>query len=103
MHAREREGIVTAGAEAEALLKEIKEKLLAVRDPKNNLPPITRVDFATDAYQGPYAHDGPDALVGYNRGYRAGWPTILGSLPPDILEANTDPCGGDHCMNSRLV
>src|SRR5438094_5375328 len=103
MHAREREGIVTPGAEADSLLKEIREKLLAVRDPKNNLPVITRVDFATDAYQGPYAHDGPDALVGYNRGYRAGWKTILGAFPPDILEDNTNPWSGDHCMDYTLV
>ncbi len=33
---REREGIVEPGAAADALLKEIKEKLLAVRDPQNN-------------------------------------------------------------------
>ncbi len=103
MHARERQGIVTPGAEADALLKEIREKLLAVRDPKNNLPVITRVDFAADAYQGPYAHDGPDALVGYNRGYRAGWKTILGAFPPDILEDNTNAWSGDHCMDYTLV
>ena len=103
MHAREREGIVTPGGEAEALLKEIREKLLAVRDPKNNLPVITRVDFATDAYQGPYAHDGPDALVGYNRGYRAGWKTILGAFPPEVLEDNTNAWSGDHCMDYTLV
>jgi predicted AlkP superfamily phosphohydrolase/phosphomutase len=103
MHAREREGIVTAGAEADSLLKEIRQKLLAVRDPKNNLPVITRVDFATDAYQGPHAHDGPDALVGYNRGYRAGWKTILGAFPPEVLEDNTNPWSGDHCMDYTLV
>ena len=103
MHAREREGIVTPGAEADALLKEIREKLLAVRDPKNNLPVITRVDFAADAYQGPYAHDGPDALVGYNRGYRAGWKTILGAFPPEVLEDNTNAWSGDHCMDYTLV
>jgi len=103
MHARERQGIVTPGAEADALLKEIREKLLAVRDPKNNLPVITRVDFAADAYQGPYAHDGPDALVGYNRGYRAGWKTILGAFPPDVLEDNTNAWSGDHCMDYTLV
>jgi len=103
MHAREREGIVTPGAEADALLKEIKEKLLAVRDPKNNLPVITRVDFAADVYQGPYTHDGPDALVGYNRGYRAGWKTILGAFPPEVLEDNTNAWGGDHCMDYTLV
>jgi predicted AlkP superfamily phosphohydrolase/phosphomutase len=103
LHAREREGIVTPGAKADALLKEIREKLLAVRDPKNNLPVVTRVDFAADVYQGPYAHDGPDALVGYNRGYRAGWKTILGAFPSDVLEDNTNPWSGDHCIDYTLV
>ena len=81
LRGREREGIVEPGAAADALLNEIKEKLLAVRDPQNNLPVITRVDRASEVYQGPYAQQGPDLLVGYNRGYRAGWQTILGNFP----------------------
>ena len=75
---REREGIVDPGS-ADALLREIRRKLLDVRDPKDQSQVITRIDLASEAYQGPYAHSGPDALVGYNRGYRAehasvGWP-----------------------------
>ncbi len=46
---------------------------------------------------------GPDMLVGYNRGYRAGWKTILGAFPPDVLEDNTNPWSGDHCMDYTLV
>jgi predicted AlkP superfamily phosphohydrolase/phosphomutase len=99
---REREGIVDP-VQADALLREIREKLLAFRDPKENAPVITRVDLASDAYQGPYQHAGPDALVGYNRGYRAGWKTILGSFPPDVLEDNTNAWSGDHCMDYTLV
>jgi predicted AlkP superfamily phosphohydrolase/phosphomutase len=100
---REREGIVAPGAEADVLLKEIREKLLGVRDPRNNLPVITRADLASDIYQGPYARSGPDLLVGYNRGYRAGWKTILGGFPADALEDNTNPWSGDHCMDYTLV
>jgi predicted AlkP superfamily phosphohydrolase/phosphomutase len=103
LRGREREGIVAPGAEADALLKEIKEKLLAVRDPKNNLPVITRMDVASEVYQGPYARSGPDLLVGYNRGYRAGWKTILGAFPADVLEDNTNAWSGDHCMDYTLV
>jgi predicted AlkP superfamily phosphohydrolase/phosphomutase len=99
---REREGIVNP-AEADALLKEIRQKLMDVRDPKTRLPVITRVDFAGDVYQGPYAHSGPDALVGYNRGYRSGWKTILGSFPPEELEDNMNPWSGDHCMDYTQV
>jgi predicted AlkP superfamily phosphohydrolase/phosphomutase len=100
---REREGIVGPGTAADSLLREIKDKLLAVRDPQNNLAAITRVDRASDVYQGPYAQQGPDLLVGYNRGYRAGWQTILGNFPSDVFENNTSPWSGDHCMDYTLV
>jgi predicted AlkP superfamily phosphohydrolase/phosphomutase len=103
LRGREREGVVEPGAQAEALLREVRQKLLAVRDPKDNSPVITRIDLANEAYQGPYAHKAPDALVGYNRGYRAGWKTILGAFPPDVLEDNTNAWSGDHCIDYTLV
>jgi len=103
MRGREREGIVEPGAQADALLQEIKNKLLAVRDPANQQAVITRVDRASEAYQGPYSQQGPDLLVGYNRGYRAGWQTILGNFPADVLENNSNPWSGDHCMDYTLV
>ncbi len=99
---REREGIVDPGA-ADALLREIRQKLMDIRDPKDNAQVISRVDLASEVYQGPYARTGPDALVGYNRGYRAGWKTILGAFPPDVLEDNTNPWSGDHCMDYTKV
>ncbi len=99
---REREGIVDP-AQADALLREIRQKLLEVRDPKDGSPVITRIDLASEAYQGPYARSGPDALVGYNRGYRAGWKTILGAFPADVLEDNTNAWSGDHCMDFTKV
>jgi predicted AlkP superfamily phosphohydrolase/phosphomutase len=103
LRGREKNGVVEPGTAADALMNEIHGKLLAVKDAKANLPVITRVDFASEAYQGPYARSGPDMLVGYNRGYRAGWKTILGSFPPDELEDNTNPWSGDHCMDYTLV
>ncbi len=103
LRGRERNGIVEPGAQADALLTEIKQKLLQVRDPNNNAVAITRVDRASEVYQGPYADKGPDLLIGYNRGYRAGWQTILGNFPADIFEDNTNPWSGDHCMDYTLV
>src|ERR1700686_2928559 len=88
LRGREREGVVDPN-QGDALLREIRQKLLEVRDPKDNSQVITRIDLASEAYQGPYARSGPDALVGYNRGYRAGWKTILGAFPADVLEDNT--------------
>ena len=99
---REREGIVDS-SQSDALLREIRQKLLEVRDPKDQAQVITRIDLASEAYQGPYARSGPDALVGYNRGYRAGWKTILGAFPPEVLEDNTNAWSGDHCMDFTKV
>ena len=103
LRGRDRDGIVQAGAEADALIQEIKAKLLEEKDPQTGLPVITRVDVAGEVYRGPYAHSGPDLLVGYNRGYRAGWKTTLGAFPADVLEDNTNPWSGDHCMDYTLV
>jgi predicted AlkP superfamily phosphohydrolase/phosphomutase len=108
MKGRETNGTVDP-AQTDALLREIREKLLAIHDPKNDSPNkddsqvITRIDLAGEVYQGPYTHSGPDALVGYNRGYRAGWTTILGAFPADVLEDNTNPWSGDHCMDYTKV
>jgi len=53
---REREGIVDP-EQADALLREIRQKLLEVRDPKANSEDdahvITRTDLASEVYQGP--------------------------------------------------
>jgi predicted AlkP superfamily phosphohydrolase/phosphomutase len=103
LRGREGKGVVAPGTAADSLMAEIRAKLLAVQDPKSKLPVITRVDLASEAYQGPYARDGPDLLVGYNRGYRAGWQTILGAFPSEVLEDNTNPWSGDHCMDYTLV
>ena len=103
LRGRESNGIVEPGTAADSLMAEIRTKLLAVQDPKAKLPVITRVDLASEAYQGSYAKDGPDLIVGYNRGYRAGWQTILGAFPPEEIEDNTNPWSGDHCMDYTLV
>jgi len=103
LRGRESNGIVEPGTQADNLMAELRAKLLDVQDPKSKQHVITRVDLASEAYQGPYARSGPDMLVGYNRGYRAGWQTILGSFPAQELEDNTNPWSGDHCMDYTLV
>ena len=69
----------------------------------NGQPVITRVDLSGQAYSAPYASDAPDLLIGYNRGYRSGWGTVLGGVPAEVLEDNLDPWSGDHCMDVRQV
>ena len=100
---REKDGIVEPGREASALLDEIGAKLLAVHDPATGLPVITRMSRTSQVYHGPYTKDAPDFIVGYNRGYRAGWKTILGAFPRQLFEDNTYAWSGDHCMDYSLV
>jgi predicted AlkP superfamily phosphohydrolase/phosphomutase len=66
-------------------------------------PAITRVDLASETYSGPYTSDAPDLLIGYNRGYRSGWGTVLGAVPGVVFEDNLDAWSGDHCMDYRQV
>ncbi|MFO0985358.1 MAG: alkaline phosphatase family protein, partial [Planctomycetota bacterium] len=67
---RERQGIVNEGEELVQLRKKIKDGLLALRDPKDQGQVMLSV-FETDAmFDGPYKHDAPDLLIGYNHGYR---------------------------------
>ncbi|MBI3662090.1 MAG: alkaline phosphatase family protein [Acidobacteria bacterium] len=103
LQGRERNGIVKPGPEADSLAAEIATRLLAVRDPAGNQPAITRVDKASVAYSGPSTSRAPDLIVGYNRGYRAGWGTVLGGFSAAIFEDNTEPWSGDHCMDFTLV
>jgi len=103
LRGRERDGILPPGAEAEALLQEIAAKLLALRDPVTKLPVITRVDRPAEVYRGPFVREAPDLLIGYNRGYRAGWGTVLGGFPEQVLQDNTEAWSGDHCIDFTLV
>ena len=103
LRGRESKGIVAPGTQADSLMAELRAKLLGVQDPQSKQRVITRIDLASEVYEGPYARSGPDMLVGYNRGYRAGWQTILGSFPGEELEDNSNPWSGDHCMDYTLV
>src|SRR5208282_2126035 len=103
LRGRESRGIVEPGAAADSLRQELARALLAVRDPANGQPVITRVDLARQVYSAPYAADAPDLLIGYNRGYRSGWGTVLGAVPAAVFDDNLDPWSGDHCMDFRQV
>jgi predicted AlkP superfamily phosphohydrolase/phosphomutase/uncharacterized membrane protein YfcA len=100
---REKNGIVKPGAEADALQREIAARLETVRDPISKEQMITRVDRSTEAYSGPYVSQAPDLIVGYNRGYRVGWDSVLGGISASVMEDNTQPWSGDHCIDNTKV
>jgi predicted AlkP superfamily phosphohydrolase/phosphomutase len=118
LRGRERAGIVAAGPQADALLAELRARLLELADSagresdcgaRQNCQQVPaprvlgRVDRATDAYSGAQLPHAPDLVLGYNRGYRAGWSTVLGGFSRAVLEDNLEPWSGDHCMDFTQV
>lgn len=110
LRGREKDGIVAPGAEADTLALELREKLLAVRDtgaspvvPQGGAAVFGRIDRAAEVYSGAQVQDAPDLLLGYNRGWRAGWSTVLGGFSSQVLEDNREAWSGDHCMDFTQV
>lgn len=99
---RERDGIVEPGDKQEELLAELKERLEGVTD-FNGERVIGNVYRADQVYAGVATALAPDLVVGYRRGYRASWATMLGDLTPEILLDNDSPWSADHCADALEV
>jgi predicted AlkP superfamily phosphohydrolase/phosphomutase len=91
---RERLGIVQPG-ERDAVIRQVREKLLALRDPKDGAVVVETVSDTNAA--------SPDLIVGYARGYRASWQTGIGGFSKMVLEDNIDAWTADHCINAADV
>lgn len=92
---RERYGIVQPGPERDAVIRHLREALLAFRDPKNGAAVVETVSDTNAA--------SPDLIVGYARGYRASWETGIGGFSKMVLEDNVDAWNADHCINAADV
>ena len=99
---REEKGIVDP-ADKQALLDELQDKLLEVRDPKTGKRVIKEIYQADKVYSGPNIDIGPDIVIGYDLGFRGSWATALGENPEGIVEDNLDAWCGDHCIATDLV
>lgn len=101
---READGMVEAGAR-QGLLEEIRGKLLALTDPATGARVVRRVDLRDEAYHGEHVADGPDLVVGYDRGYGASDTTALGQVQPkdSVVEDNRDRWSGNHLMAPEVV
>jgi predicted AlkP superfamily phosphohydrolase/phosphomutase len=93
---REARGIVTPGAEASAVQKEIAEKLLALTDPATGGRIVDAVYKKDDIYSGPFLANAAELQVGFTDGYRVSWQTALGGSPPGIIYPNMKKWSGDH-------
>lgn len=103
INGRESRGIVDPGDEAAHLRTEIGEKLTTLTDGRRDQKVIKRVYNSLELYRGPYKHEAPDLIVGYQRGYRASWETAVGQITYDIIHDNTKAWSGDHCIDHTLV
>jgi predicted AlkP superfamily phosphohydrolase/phosphomutase len=99
---REGQGIVSE-ADAPALANELKQKLEAVRDPKDGARVVVRVDRAEDVYSPERRGEGPDLIVGYDRGYGASDESTLGEITEAEFADNTDRWSGNHLMAPEVV
>lgn len=99
---REKAGIVEP-AERDALLSEISDKLMQLRDPDNGRRVVERVYRSDEFYQGPETVHAPDLLVGFARGYRASWNTGLGDMDRAVVIPNRNAWSADHCIAHHLV
>jgi predicted AlkP superfamily phosphohydrolase/phosphomutase len=100
---REREGIIEAGGDAEALKEELRHKLDGLIDPASDRIAITGVFDCDSVYAGPYVDNAPDLIVGYGDGFRASWDSVMGKVTGLIFEDNLKAWSGDHCIDPRLV
>lgn len=98
---REGQGVVT-GEKAAPLLHQIRQDLLDWRGPEGQ-PVVRRVLFREEAFSGPLAEYGPDALICYAPGYRGSAQTGLGGWEKEALECNSDHWNGDHCIDAETV
>lgn len=99
---REKHGIVEK-SELDALCRELKTKMEALRDPATGEPVIREVFLTREIHHGPYADAAPELLIGYHKGFRHSWDCATGSVSKVVFTDNTKSWSGDHCVDPRLV
>ena len=101
---REEEGRVAPGEESETLKSSLIDRLSGLLDDECGDVAINEVfDTRVVHSSGPYQNNGPDLIVGYNRGYRASWEGAVGRVTDSVITDNTKSWSGDHCVDPRLV
>jgi len=98
---REKNGIVRTRDRAK-ILRELSERLLEVRD-QDGSQVIDRIALVEDLYPGADPLIAPDIFIGYRKGYRASWETVLGNMPREQIVDNLDRWSGTHLINPDHV
>lgn len=98
---REGQGTV-AEADADALIKEIREKLLQVIDPETGEKVFSEI-YTRDFYQGIATDGAPDLQLGYAEGYQSSKDAAKGAAPEGLFEANLDKWSGEHAASDMAT
>lgn len=98
-------GIVRPGAEAQALVAELVERLEAFEDPYIPGRRVIRVaDVSSRVYSGARLAEAPDILVGYDSGYGNADSASIGLIPGYLVESNLGGgFNGNHLMAPEVV
>lgn len=98
---RDPQGIVSPGAECEALLEDLTERLKALMDPETGQPVIGEIYRREDVYKGPHAGDSPDLMfLTRNMEYKAmGLSDFSSRRVFDQVYGTT----GHHRMNGMML
>lgn len=100
---REKQGIVSSGAEYARLQDEIIARLSPLVDPETGEPVFGGIYRRDELYHGQYLVNAPDLQAGFNDGYRVGWQDTLGGIRPTVIENNNRRWSGDHCGTAREI
>ena len=100
---REAQGIVEAGDEAEALKRELADKLTGLVDQQKSAPAIVKAYPNREVYKGPYLGVSPDIVIGFAEKYRNSWAAALGTVTSEVFADNCKAWSGDHCVDPPRV
>jgi predicted AlkP superfamily phosphohydrolase/phosphomutase len=102
LEGREAQGIV-ARSDADKLMSEIAYRLESFIDPEHGERVVLRVDRGAEIYAPERAPEGPDLVVGYNKGYGCSDESTLGQITEEVLVDNTSRWSGNHLMAPEVV
>lgn len=100
---REKQGIVNAGTEADAVSDEIIAKLAKLTDPADGQSAVRTVYKNKDIYSGDQLGNSPDLIIGFEDGFRGSWQTAIGGAPAELMEDNLKKWSGDHIIDPSIV
>ncbi|MHC1789103.1 alkaline phosphatase family protein [Solidesulfovibrio sp.] len=98
---REPQGVVTPGAQADALAREIASRLENLSD--DGASPVAAVHHQAALYDGPLTGAAPDLIVGCRPPYRVAWTSAIGGTSGEVFTDNRQKWSGDHCVDASFV